>query len=103
MPQSSIGPIDNVVKLIGEVVLLPGTSLLLDGNFKSGVAHAAIGLAARALLWSSLGAPIMFLVAVDSFSQSTSEKSLFTHITDLFPRTEPTRNESTNLDSGSRP
>src|SRR5947209_7594078 len=39
----------NGVKLVGEA-LLPGTSLLMDGKFGEGAAHAVVGIGARILL-----------------------------------------------------
>jgi len=65
-------PILNGVKLAGEVLVVPGTSLLLDGNIKSGAFHVAGAYAARALL-----GPIAWAyVAADSFSVSVSGKHL---------------------------
>lgn len=63
---------NNAIKLAGEGLIAPGASLLLDGDIKGGGAHLVVGLAAKALL-----GPIgWFLVAADSFSRSTSGKSL---------------------------
>src|SRR3954447_14881654 len=39
--------VENGVKLVGERIL-PGTSLMMDGDIKGGLAHAALGLLARA-------------------------------------------------------
>lgn len=62
----------NGVKLASEAVVAPGTSLLLGGQVKDGLIHVAAGLAARAFL-----GPIgYFLVAANSFSQSTTNKNL---------------------------
>ena len=57
--------INNGVKLVGET-MLPGASLLLDGNLVNGAAHVAAGAAAAAFLapWTVL------LVVADSFSKS---------------------------------
>jgi hypothetical protein len=63
----------NAVKLAGEGLIAPGTSLLLDGDFKMGGVHVVAGLAAKALL-----GPIgWLLVAANSFSSSTTGKNLF--------------------------
>jgi hypothetical protein len=72
------GVLENAVKLIGEVVILPGTSELLAGNVTSGVVHAALGLAAR----SVLGVPGALLVAADSFSRSVTGKFLHQQVMD---------------------
>ena len=67
--------INNGVKLVGEAVL-PGASLLLDGNLLNGAAHVAVGAAAAAFVapWAVL------LVVADSFSKSVSGKNLWDHI-----------------------
>lgn len=67
--------INNGVKLIGET-MLPGASLLLDGNLVNGAAHAAVGVAAATFVapWAVL------LVVADSFSKSVSGKNLWDHI-----------------------
>lgn len=64
--------VNNAVKLAGEGLIAPGTSLLLDGDIKGGAVHLVVGLAAKALL-----GPIGWvLVAADSFSRSTTGKGL---------------------------
>ncbi len=63
------------LKILGEVVLTPGTSLLLDGQFKPGMVHVGIGLVARRML----GLPGLLLVGANSYSQSVTGKSLLTH------------------------
>jgi hypothetical protein len=67
--------IANGVKLVGES-MLPGASLLLDGNLVNGAAHVAAGAAAAAFVapWAVL------LVVADSFSKSVSGKNLWDHI-----------------------
>jgi len=67
--------INNGVKLVGEAVL-PGASLLLDGNLVNGAAHVAVGAAAAAFVapWAVL------LVVADSFSKSVSGKNLWDHV-----------------------
>jgi len=67
--------INNGVKLVGET-MLPGASLLLDGNLVNGAAHVAAGAAAAAFLapWTVL------LVVADSFSKSVSGKNLWEHV-----------------------
>lgn len=67
--------VNNGVKLIGET-MLPGASLLLDGNLVNGAAHVAVGAAAAAFVapWAVL------LVVADSFSKSVSGKNLWDHV-----------------------
>lgn len=67
--------VHNAVKLVGEGFVLPGTSLLLDGDVKAGAGHALVGVLAR-----SIFGPIgWFVAAANSFSESTSGKSLLEH------------------------
>lgn len=68
---SSARPVANAVKLIGETVM-PGASLLLDGNILSGGAHLLVGAIARA----ALGPIGVVLVMANSYSQSTTGKGL---------------------------
>ena len=67
--------INNGVKLVGET-MLPGASLLLDGNLVNGAAHAAVAVAAATFVapWAVL------LVVADSFSKSVSGKNLWDHV-----------------------
>ena len=67
----------NGVKLVGEA-LLPGTSLLMDGKFGEGAAHAVVGIGARILL-GPIGA---LVVAADSFSKSVTDKNLWNYARD---------------------
>ena len=65
------------VKLIGEVGVAPGASLLLDGDMIRGGAHLIGGLAARAVL-----GPIgLLLVAANSYSKSVTGCNLHEHFT----------------------
>jgi hypothetical protein len=76
---SGLNTITNGAKLVGET-FLPGASLLMDGQFVNGVAHAAVGIAARLAL-----GPIGFiLVAADSFSKSTTDKHLWDHVSGAY-------------------
>lgn len=63
---------EKAVKLIGEFALVPGTSLLLDGKIKSGLGHVLAGGVARL----ALGVPGLLLVAANSYSSSSTGKSL---------------------------
>jgi hypothetical protein len=66
----------NGVKLAGEAFVLPGSSLLLDGNLTAGGLHLAGAYVASALI-----GPIGWvLVAANSFSKSTTDKHLVGHL-----------------------
>jgi hypothetical protein len=71
----SVTPILNGVKVAGEAMVIPGASLLLDGNIKGAATHIAGAYVARALL-----GPIGWaFFAADSFSVSVSGKNLHEH------------------------
>ncbi len=75
------GVIENGVKLVGEAIV-PGASLLLDGDIKAGAGHAVVGIAA----WALLG-PARLLVSANSFSKSVTDQHLHTHLLDMFHTT----------------
>jgi hypothetical protein len=76
--------VENGVKLVGESVL-PGSSLMMDGDIKGGLAHAALGLLARA----ALGPVAWFAVAADSYSRSVTGKGLIDHLSSSATRPSP--------------
>jgi hypothetical protein len=63
---------NNVLKFAGEILIFPGTSQLVDRNWKFGVLHMAGGVLARTLI----GRPAALLVAANSFSLSVVGKNL---------------------------
>lgn len=65
-------PVVNAVKIVGEVGVVPGTSLLLDGKIVPGLAHAVAGLAARA----AFGIPGLIVVAANSYAKSVTGRHL---------------------------
>lgn len=69
----------NGAKLLGET-MIPGASLLLEGQFVSGIAHTAAGIGARL----ALGPIGVVLVCADSFSKATTDKFLWDHVTDAY-------------------
>ncbi len=69
----------NGVKLFGETVI-PGASLLMDGQFCNGIAHTAVGIGARL----ALGPIGLVLVCADSFSKSTTDKTLWGHVSGAY-------------------
>ncbi|MFY9346648.1 MAG: DUF6072 family protein, partial [Orrella sp.] len=46
---ASVEKLSNGAKLLGETIV-PGASLLMDGKFANGAAHAAVGLGAKMAL-----------------------------------------------------
>jgi hypothetical protein len=92
------GAVENAVKLVGEVMFVPGTSQLLDGNVTSGMAHIVLGFAAGALL-GPLGA---LLVGADSYVSSVSGKPLYEHMGDAVRRSvQPSRSDQPSERYGS--
>ncbi len=75
MVEKSETPILNGVKAAGEVFVFPGSSLILDGNVKSGATHMVGACLARVLL----GPVGWAYVAADSWSVSVSGKNLHEH------------------------
>lgn len=63
----------NTVKILGETLISPGASQLIDGNIKSGGLHILGGLAAKALF----GLPGFLLVAANSYTKSVTGESLY--------------------------
>jgi hypothetical protein len=66
----------NGVKLVGEVAVLPGSGLLLEGKVVSGLVHTGSAILAGALI-----GPIGWaLVVLDSYSESVTGKHLWNHL-----------------------
>jgi hypothetical protein len=74
---NDLNVLTNGAKLVGESVL-PGASLLMDGQFLNGAAHAVVGIGARL----ALGPLAVILVCADSFSKSVTDKFLWDHVKD---------------------
>ncbi|MDA8018169.1 MAG: hypothetical protein MPN21_12045 [Thermoanaerobaculia bacterium] len=65
----------NAIKILGEGLVTPGASLLIDGEVKRGIAHVAAGLFGK-ILFGGVG---WGLAAANSFSNSVSGKHLHQH------------------------
>jgi len=68
------------IKILGETVV-PGASLVLDGELLPGAAHLVGGLVAR---WA-FGPVGWLLVAANSYSKSVTGKSLVEHLQSTRP------------------
>jgi hypothetical protein len=87
--------LQNGIKAVGEAVIAPGSSLIIDGDVKNGAMHLAGGLAAKAFL-----GPIGWgLVAADSFSLSVSGKHIHQHFFTAKSKPELEPEDSSVLDS----
>jgi hypothetical protein len=71
------GQIFNGVKLVANLVLVPGTSQIIDGSVGSGILYAGGGLAARYLLPGILGPVGWIALALDAYSVSASGRHLW--------------------------
>jgi hypothetical protein len=77
--------ISNGVKLAGETLFAPGTSLLLQGKVIGGSLHVIIGLAARSLL-----GPVGWLaVTANSYASATTGKNLLQQATQALEAIRP--------------
>ena len=66
----------NALRFAGETLVLPGSSLLLDGQIGPGAVHAVLGVAARALV-----GPVGWAVfAANSYAKATTGAGLMEHL-----------------------
>ncbi len=72
------GMLVNGAKALGEIAILPGFSLVVDGDVKSGAIHAAAGLLAGVVL-GPLAVIGWIAAGVDSYSQSVSGMHFHEH------------------------
>jgi hypothetical protein len=63
------------IKFLGEY-MIPGTSLILDGRTGAGLLHTGLAIAATAWL-GPVGPVVRGLIAINSFSESTSDRNLW--------------------------
>lgn len=75
---SAESPLTNGIKVVGEACVLPGSSLLMDGQIKDGTMHMVGGVASKVLL-GSFGAIGWGLFAADSYSLSVTGKHIHQH------------------------
>ena len=68
-------PLVNGVKAAAEAFLLPGSSLIADGNINQGALHVAGGIAAKMIL----GPIAMLAVGANSYSKSVTGLHLHEH------------------------
>jgi hypothetical protein len=77
MAISTATPVVNGFKAAGEVLVMPGASLALDGDLKDAGLHFVGAVVARLFL-----GPIGWLAfAADSYAKSTTGKGLYQQIT----------------------
>jgi len=64
------------LKIAGELLLIPGTSLIAQRDFKRGLIHAGVGIAARV----AFGAPGVVLTAANSYCTARTGEGLITKL-----------------------
>jgi hypothetical protein len=90
---SPAAEIVNAVKLAGDVMVSPGTSLLMRGSVLPGGAHAILGFLAWRFLGTVAGPISWILLAANAYAKSSSGSYLHDHIIDLF--SQPSEPEGT--------
>jgi len=68
--------VSNGVRLAGDTLLAPGTSLLLDGQVGQGAARVAVGIVAR----MAVGPVGWLLVAADAYTKSSTGSGLLDRV-----------------------
>ncbi|HEX8618834.1 MAG TPA: DUF6072 family protein [Thermoanaerobaculia bacterium] len=74
-PTDPVDVLANGAKVLGELAVIPGASLIADGDVKGGVLHGAIGIAA-AVVFGPIG---WLAVAANSYSRSVSGRNVHQH------------------------
>lgn len=76
----------NGIRLVGDTLIAPGSSHILEGKVGSGLGRFAIAAAARAVL-----GPIGWLVVgLDSYAKTTTGRGLLDRVTQHVGNTTPT-------------
>ncbi len=65
----------NGAKAIAEIAVIPGVSLIADGDVRAGIAHGVVGWGASLFL----GPVAWFVVAANSYSRSVTGHNLYEH------------------------
>ncbi|MCA9716989.1 MAG: hypothetical protein H6713_38010 [Myxococcales bacterium] len=84
MDNNSNNTVPNAIKLVGDS-LVPGSSLLIDGQLLAGAGHFLVGGLAR----TALGPLGFALVAANSYVRSTTGKGILKHIKKDAPAAAP--------------
>jgi hypothetical protein len=74
-PTTPGGVLANGAKVLGEVAVVPGASLIVDGDVKAGVLHGVVGVSA-AIVFGPIG---WLAVAANSYSRSVTGHNLYDH------------------------
>ncbi|MGH8652847.1 MAG: DUF6072 family protein [Gammaproteobacteria bacterium] len=85
----------NFVKLVGDIALIPGTSLLMQGKVPQGGTHALLGFLAKAALGPVAGTVGWLLLAANSYAKSSSGKYLHDYVVNALPDVKITADEKT--------
>lgn len=74
-PTTPGGVLANGAKIIGEAAVIPGVSLMADGEVRAGVVHGIVGVTA-AIVFGPIG---WLAVAANSYSRSVTGHHLHEH------------------------
>ncbi|MBM3779492.1 MAG: hypothetical protein FJW23_14855 [Acidimicrobiia bacterium] len=73
------GVFANGARLVGDIIL-PGVSQAVNGDIKSGAAHAAVAVGAATLLGAGLLVPVVWAAAgLNSYSRSVTGRNVVEH------------------------
>ncbi len=88
----------NFVRLAGDVALIPGTSLLMQGKVPQGGTHAILGFLAKIALRSLpvVGTATWLLLAANSYAKSSSGKYLHDYVVNALPDVKITADEDSD-------
>ncbi|MDA7633368.1 hypothetical protein N8766_04595 [bacterium] len=83
--------LDHGIKLVTDFGVLPGSSQILNGNYSSGLSHAAVGITGRVFL----GPVGWVLTAANSYAKSTTDKHIWNLVADKFKEVKTAKAEKT--------
>lgn len=85
--------VTNAVKVASELFVMPGTSLIMEGQVKSGLLHAGAAFLLRAVVWK----PLAIVAIANSLSKSITGQSILGNMKGSRPGTN-TRPSAETLD-----
>jgi hypothetical protein len=71
-PSNEKKAVTNAVKVAGELFIMPGTSLIMEGKVGSGLLHAGAAWVLRAVVWK----PLALLAIANSLSKSITGEGI---------------------------
>ena len=71
---------ENVVRAVTDFGVVPGASQFLNGNFRAGLAHAAVGIGGRVLFFGPVGVALWGLAAANSYYRSNTGHNMWSEL-----------------------